>query len=147
VKYRCRPDILKFEITEQVVIENQTITINKLQKIRNLGIEISIDDFGTGYSSLTYLKDLPIDQLKIDRSFVVNIAKEYRNRAIIESIVHLCKGLSLSVIAEGAETKEEVDYLLRLGCEYIQGFYFSKPLNQNKFHDLMDHMSMSYNRG
>jgi diguanylate cyclase (GGDEF)-like protein len=142
-KYRCSPDILKFEITEQVVIKNKSITINKLQEIRDLGVEISIDDFGTGYSSLTYLKDLPVDQLKIDRSFVVNIEKEKRNRAIIESIIHLCEGLSLSVIAEGAETKEEVDSLLRLGCECIQGFYFSKPLNHNNFYTLLDNMKAS----
>jgi diguanylate cyclase (GGDEF)-like protein len=143
VKYGCSPDILKFEITEQVVIENKSITISKLHELRNLGVEISIDDFGTGYSSLTYLKDLPVDQLKIDRSFVVNIAKEQKNRAIIESIIHLCRGLSLSVIAEGAETKEEVDFLLKLGCEYVQGFYFSKPLNQKKFFNLLDSMPIT----
>jgi diguanylate cyclase (GGDEF)-like protein len=143
VKYGCSPDILKFEITEQVVIENKSITISKLHELRNLGVEISIDDFGTGYSSLSYLKDLPVDQLKIDRSFVVNIANEQKNRAIIESIIHLCRGLSLSVIAEGAETKEEVDFLLKLGCEYVQGFYFSKPLTQKKFFNLLDSMPIT----
>jgi diguanylate cyclase (GGDEF)-like protein len=141
-KYKCSPNILKFEITEQVVIDNQSIAISKLNEIRNLGVEISIDDFGSGYSSLGYLKDLPVDQLKIDRSFIVNIVKEQKNRAIIKSIVQLCRGLSLDVIAEGAETKEEVDFLVRLGCECIQGFYFSKPLNDDKFYHLLGEMAV-----
>jgi diguanylate cyclase (GGDEF)-like protein len=129
VKYRCSPSILKFEITEQAAIKYQDISIAKLHEIRKLGIEISIDDFGSGYSSLAYLKDLPADQIKIDRAFVVNVAEEQRNQAIIRSIIQLCSGLGLSVIAEGAETKEEVDFLIGTGCEYIQGYYFSKPLD------------------
>jgi EAL domain-containing protein (putative c-di-GMP-specific phosphodiesterase class I) len=141
-KYGCSPDILKFEITEQVVIKNRLIAISKLQEIKNMGVEISIDDFGTGYSSLAYLKDIPVDQLKIDRSFVINIENEKQNRAIVESIIQLCKGLSLAVIAEGAETKEEVDYLIKLGCEFIQGYYFSKPLNIDKCHALLGSMAM-----
>ncbi|MEJ2612053.1 MAG: bifunctional diguanylate cyclase/phosphodiesterase [Candidatus Thiodiazotropha sp.] len=128
-KYGCSPSILKFEITEQAAIKYQDISIAKLHEIRKLGIEISIDDFGSGYSSLAYLKDLPADQIKIDRAFVVNVAEEQRNQAIIRSIIQLCSGLGLSVIAEGAETKEEVDFLIGTGCEYIQGYYFSKPLD------------------
>jgi diguanylate cyclase (GGDEF)-like protein len=141
VKYGCSPDILKFEITEQVVIKNQIATIAKLHKIQDMGIEISLDDFGSGYSSLTYLKDLPVDQIKIDRSFIVNITQERRNQAIIDSIVQLCRGLNLSVIAEGAETKEEVDYLLSVGCEFVQGFYFSKPLDNAGLFNLMNHIT------
>jgi diguanylate cyclase (GGDEF)-like protein len=137
VRYGCSPDVLKFEITEQVVIKNRAASIAKLHEIRNLGVEISIDDFGTGYSSLAYLKDLPVDQIKIDRSFVANVVEEQRNRAIIKSIIQLCEGLNLSVIAEGAETKEEVDYLVNAGCEHIQGFFFSKPLGTDSFFDLL----------
>ncbi|MEJ2403788.1 MAG: bifunctional diguanylate cyclase/phosphodiesterase [Candidatus Thiodiazotropha sp.] len=131
-KYGCSPSILKFEITEQAAIKYQDISIAKLHEIRRLGIEISIDDFGSGYSSLAYLKDLPADQIKIDRSFVVNVAEEQRNQAIIKSIIQLCSGLGLSVIAEGAETKEEVDFLVEAGCEYIQGYYFSKPVDNER---------------
>jgi diguanylate cyclase (GGDEF)-like protein len=137
VKYGCNPNILKFEITEQVVIKNQSAAISKLHKIRKLGIEISIDDFGSGYSSLAYLKDLPVDQLKIDRSFIVNITEEKRNQAIIESIMQLSRGLNLSVIAEGVETKEEVDFLIRAGCYNIQGYYFSKPLKYSEFYSIL----------
>ncbi len=137
VKYGCSPSILKFEITEQAAIKYQAISIAKLHEIRRLGIEISIDDFGSGYSSLAYLKDLPVDQIKIDRSFVMNIVEEQRNQAIIKSIIQLCSGLNLSVIAEGAETKEEVDFLTNTGCEYIQGYYFSKPLDNERFFSLM----------
>jgi EAL domain-containing protein (putative c-di-GMP-specific phosphodiesterase class I) len=137
VKYGCNPNILKFEITEQAAIKYQAISIAKLHEIRRLGIEISIDDFGSGYSSLAYIKDLPVDQIKIDRSFVNNIVEEQRNQAIIKSIIQLCRGLSLSVIAEGAETKEEVDFLTSKGCEYIQGYYFSKPLDNESFFSLL----------
>jgi diguanylate cyclase (GGDEF)-like protein len=141
MKHGCSPDILKFEITEQVVIKNQATSIAKLHEFRDLGVEISIDDFGSGYSSLAYLKDLPIDQIKIDRSFIVNVSTEQRNQAIVESIIQLCKGLKLSVIAEGAETKEEVDYLLSVGCPIVQGYYFSKPLDIRKFTALLGDMS------
>jgi diguanylate cyclase (GGDEF)-like protein len=141
MKHGCSPEILKFEITEQVVIKNQEASIAKLHEIRGLGVEISIDDFGSGYSSLAYLKDLPIDQIKIDRSFIVNVSAEQRNRAIIESIIQLCKGLNLSVIAEGAETKEEVDYLLSVGCPFVQGYYFSKPLDNDIFSALLGSMA------
>jgi EAL domain-containing protein (putative c-di-GMP-specific phosphodiesterase class I) len=139
-KYGCSPNILKFEITEQVLIKNQAASIAKLQETKNLGVEISIDDFGRGYSSLAYIKDLPVDQIKIDRSFIINIVEEQRNQAIVQSIIQLCSGLNLSVIAEGAETKEEVDYLVSVGCECVQGYYFSKPLNNNKLFDLLKSM-------
>jgi diguanylate cyclase (GGDEF)-like protein len=141
MKYECKPDSLKFEITEQFIMKNQSASISKLHEIKNMGIEISIDDFGTGYSSLSYLKDLPVDQLKIDRSFITNIAKDKQNQAIVESVIGLCKGMNLSVLAEGAETKEEVDFLAGVGCEQNQGFYFSKPLDEDSIFDLLNRIT------
>ena len=94
-----------------------------------LGIGISTDDFGTGYSSLTYLKQLPIKELKIDKSFIVDIGKNESNESIIKAIINLAKTPDLQVVAEGVETKEQLDFLIENECRIIQGYYFSKPLN------------------
>jgi len=103
-----------------------------LDYIRDLGILISIDDFGTGYSSLSYLSQLSIDKLKVDRSFVMNIPADSDDVAIVKTIISLAKNLNLELIAEGVETKEQVDFLLKEGCNIIQGYYFSKPLSINE---------------
>lgn len=122
------PVYLEIEITESALMENVGKSIEGLKKLKELGIKISIDDFGTGYSSLSYLTRLPLDRIKIDRSFINGIPDDSDNVAITKTIIDLAKNLNLSVVAEGVETHEQLDFLKKRGCETIQGFYFSKPL-------------------
>ena len=126
--FGCNTCNIELEITESHIMDDPQKAIITLQEIRKLGINISIDDFGTGYSSLAYLKKLPINKLKIDRSFVMDIPEDKDDVAIVKAIISLAANLGLEVIAEGAETKEQVDFLLSEGCNDIQGYYFSKPL-------------------
>jgi EAL domain-containing protein (putative c-di-GMP-specific phosphodiesterase class I) len=110
-------------------MENVEVASQMLQQLRSLGIELSIDDFGTGYSSLSYLHRLPINTLKIDRSFVSRIQENNENKEIVRTIILLAKNLGMGVIAEGVETKEQVEILRDLNCEHAQGYFFSKPLD------------------
>ncbi|RUM56522.1 MAG: hypothetical protein DSY40_02120, partial [Nautilia sp.] len=126
-KYKINPSKLKIELLESMLFENTKEVINRMHKIRNLGVKISLDDFGTGFSSLQYLTTLPINQVKIDQSFVFNMFKNKKNLIIIKSILSLGKDLGMSVIAEGVETKEHFEKLKELGCELFQGYYFAKP--------------------
>ena len=119
---------LTLEITESMLVENVEETIRTLQQLNALGLEISIDDFGTGYSSLSYLKRYPINTLKIDRSFVRDIATDPNDAAIIAAIIVMARNLKMQVIAEGVETEEQLAFLLQQGCNRFQGFYFSEPL-------------------
>ncbi len=121
------------ELTESTLIDNIDVTINKMLALKRLGVYTSIDDFGTGYSSLTYLKRLPIQQLKIDRSFISDIIVDTDNRAIVEAILAMARHLQIDVIAEGVEDKETFHCLLQKGCEMFQGFYFSLPLRAPEF--------------
>lgn len=122
------PTQLDLELTESVVMENVDESICKLRKLRDLGIGLSVDDFGTGYSSLSYLKSLPIDNLKIDRSFVSDITNSVSDQAIAISIITLAKNLRLSVIAEGVETKAQMELLRSMECHMMQGYLFSRPV-------------------
>jgi EAL domain-containing protein (putative c-di-GMP-specific phosphodiesterase class I) len=124
---------LELELTESSIIKNLTDTVDKMKKIRQLGIKIAIDDFGTGYSSLAYLTQFPICTLKIDQSFLRNITTHSHNRAIIETIMWLGKKLGLRLIAEGVETNQELNYLISKGCLYFQGYYFNRPLPFDSF--------------
>jgi len=119
---------LTLGITESMLVENVEETIKTLQQLSALGLEISIDDFGTGYSSLSYLKHYPINTLKIDRSFVRDIATDPNDAAIIAAIIVMARNLKMQVIAEGVETEEQLTFLAQQGCNRFQGFYFSKPL-------------------
>jgi diguanylate cyclase (GGDEF)-like protein/PAS domain S-box-containing protein len=123
------PRSLKLEITESVVMENIEAAVETLESLRSLGVEMSIDDFGTGYSSLSYLHRLPIDTLKVDRSFVSRMASNNENTEIVRTIVTLAQSLDLKVVAEGVETSEQLAQLQILRCEGGQGFLFSKPLD------------------
>ncbi|MFN0121158.1 MAG: putative bifunctional diguanylate cyclase/phosphodiesterase [Blastocatellia bacterium] len=123
-----RASHLKLEITESVVMEKIDVAIERLAQLRGLGIKLGIDDFGTGYSSLSYLHRLPTDTLKIDRSFVINMAANNDNAEIVRTIVTLAKTLGMDVTAEGVETEEQLNQLRGLGCEVGQGFLFSRPL-------------------
>ncbi len=123
------PEFLHLELTENQIIKNTDVTIEKMQQLKNLGVKIAIDDFGTGYSSLGYLKNFPIDALKIDKSFVQDLRTEDdSNFAITNTIITLAQNLKLNVIAEGVETKEQLEFLLSKDCYMMQGYYFSKPL-------------------
>ncbi|WP_240335210.1 bifunctional diguanylate cyclase/phosphodiesterase [Paraliobacillus sediminis] len=121
------PALLELEITESLLIDPDHI-ITKLHKLKGLGISISIDDFGTGYSSINYLKDFPVDTLKIDRSFIVNVPGDKRDAALLHSIMQLGKSLGLIVLIEGVETKEQLQFFKEHDGDLIQGYYFSKPL-------------------
>lgn len=118
---------LRLEVTESHVMENSQMAINIMNKLRELGVRLSIDDFGTGYSSLSYLQRLPIDFLKIDRSFVDVMTKTMENSEIVKAIVMLAKNLGMDVIAEGIETEEQAASLINLECTFGQGFFYSKP--------------------
>lgn len=121
------PSLLRLEVTETVLMQNTEETIRLLCELRETGIKIGIDDFGTGYSSLSYLHKMPIDVLKIDRSFVSNMTESEKHLAIVRTIVTLAKSLNLQIVAEGIETVEQLELLQHLGCQMAQGFLFSKP--------------------
>lgn len=125
----CDYGCIEFEVTESQIMQNPTKAIQLLQDINNLGISIAIDDFGTGYSSLSYLRKLPINKLKIDKSFVNNLPEDIEDAAISKTIITLCKSLNLEVIAEGIETKDQKEFMLENGCHVIQGYLYSKPLS------------------
>lgn len=126
-KYHIQAVSLGIEITEGAMSDTKE-TIPILKKVKELGISISVDDFGTGYSSLNYLKQFPIDVLKIDQSFIRDILADKKDAAITSTIIHLGKSLGLEVIAEGVENKKQVEFLANAGCHKIQGFYYSRPL-------------------
>ncbi|WP_185806860.1 sensor domain-containing protein [Bacillus salinus] len=125
-KYNVPPELLEVEITE-TVLHNTERTLLTLERLAAFGVTISIDDFGTGYSSLSYLRKFPIHSLKIDRSFIKGITTNEKDAAITTTIIHLGNSLGLEVIAEGVETKQQVDFLLKNHCIKAQGFYYSKP--------------------
>jgi diguanylate cyclase (GGDEF)-like protein len=124
---------LTLEITEGTLMSDPEGSLVTLDRLRSLGIKISIDDFGTGYSSLGRLRELPIDEIKIDRSFVRNAAHDHRDRALVRSTVELGRALDLHVVAEGVEDEQTYDFLARTGCDTVQGYYISKPLPADQF--------------
>lgn len=120
--------LLELEILESQSMKEQDRVISILKEIKALGLKLTIDDFGTGYSSLSYIKKLPIDKLKIDRSFIKDLPSNKNSIAIVRTIITLAKNLNLEIIAEGAETEAQVNFLVNEGCENIQGYYYSKPI-------------------
>lgn len=122
------PSWLELEVTEGQVMDNPELSIQKLRQISEMGIELAIDDFGTGYSSLSYLKKLPLDKLKIDQSFVRDIPEDEDDVAITKAIIALGKSLNFKLIAEGVETQKQKDFMIDNGCDYMQGYFYSKPL-------------------
>ena len=137
----ANPSLLKLELTESIVLINIDDTIAKMQEIKLLGLSFSMDDFGTGYSSLQYLKRLPLDQVKIDKSFVNNIATDINDAAIVQAIIAMTRALGLNVIAEGVETEAQRAFLNKNACHDFQGYLFSKPVAIEEFEELLQ----SYN--
>ncbi len=132
------PSRLELEITESTLMRDEERAVRLLGQLKEMGLELSLDDFGTGYSSLSYLKQLPIDKLKIDQAFVRDIPDDPNDMAIAEAVIAMGKALGLRVIAEGVETEEQAGFLRDKGCEFAQGFYFSKPLSADQIAELID---------
>ena len=132
---RCKAKWMELEVTESQIMEDPKEAIKILTEISSLGIRLAIDDFGTGYSSLAYLKKLPIDKLKIDQSFVFNLPDDEEDVAIAQAVIALSKSLKLLVIAEGVETKEQKDFLVKNGCSNIQGYFYSRPVDAKEFEE------------
>lgn len=126
-EFNVSPKYIEVEITESMIMKSVDKNIECLLQIKELGASIALDDFGTGYSSLNHLTKLPIDVLKIDRSFVIDMAENDKSRYIVENIIQLSHKLGMTVVAEGVEEKEQVDYLRSIECDTVQGFYYSKP--------------------
>ncbi|MDD2933727.1 MAG: EAL domain-containing protein [Methylotenera sp.] len=135
------PDCLELEITESTLIDDAAKFIETLHSLKIIGVKLAIDDFGTGYSSLAYLKDFPIDRLKIDKAFVSSLEKDPANMAILKAIIVLGQSLGIKVVAEGVETSYQYHYLKSIGCDELQGYYFSKPLPENEFEALVMNQS------
>jgi diguanylate cyclase (GGDEF)-like protein/PAS domain S-box-containing protein len=128
---------LELEITETVAMEDVELTMSALMEFRKRGVTIAIDDFGTGHSSLSYLKRFPIDALKIDKGFVLDLPDKFEDAAIVSSVIQLANGLGLRVIAEGVEKREQLDFLRDAGCRELQGFYFSYPVKLEEVERLL----------
>ncbi len=132
------PNLLTLELTESLIMDGAKDAIDKLGKFREMGIHLSIDDFGTGYSSLSYLSRFPIDLLKIDKSFVHNVATDSTKQDLVRAIITMAHGLNLKVIAEGVEVESELSFLRDEGCDAAQGDYFSRPLMVGQFENMMN---------
>jgi EAL domain-containing protein (putative c-di-GMP-specific phosphodiesterase class I) len=129
--------LLTLELTESVLLEDTHSRIELLKRLKALDIKLSIDDFGTGYSSLSYLKKLPLDELKIDRSFFVDLFEDKKSRALVSSLIFLAHNLNLRTVAEGVETEEQLLFLQKERCDQYQGFLFRPPLPANEVLDLL----------
>ena len=131
-KYNIPPKCLDLEITENIVMTDIKTAMNTIVTLQNMGIKVSIDDFGTGYSSLAYLRELPIDKIKIDRSFITEVASNDSDFTIVKSMIELSHGLGKRVLAEGVETREQLDLLRNIGCDAVQGFFISRPVPESE---------------
>jgi EAL domain-containing protein (putative c-di-GMP-specific phosphodiesterase class I) len=137
-QYKINPKYLKLELTESVLQDDIEDIITKMKILADIGIQFSLDDFGTGYSSLQYLKQLPLYQLKIDKTFVDDLVSNSNDQAIVRTIIAMAHSLGLNVIAEGVETKEQQQRLLTEGCSDYQGYLFGKPVPIEEFEALLE---------
>ena len=131
------PNLLELEVTESMVMYNPLRMVSVLAKIKSKGVRLAIDDFGTGYSSLAQIKRFPVDTLKVDRSFIRHLPQDAEDKAITEAIIGMGKALSLTVVAAGVETEEQMNFLKEQFCDEMQGYYFSKPIMPEQFADLL----------
>lgn len=138
LRHAIKPDRLKLELTESLVLDDIDDTIFKMQALRELGVHFSMDDFGTGYSSLAYLSKLPLNQLKIDQSFVRNIGVKESDSVIVQTIIGMANNLGMQVIAEGVETEPQRQFLEKQGCLAYQGYLFGKPIPLEEFQMLLE---------
>ncbi len=136
-RYAINPQLLKLELTEGMLLDNIEFVITTMNKLHDIGVRLSLDDFGTGYSSLQYLKKLPLDQLKIDQSFVRDISTDVSDKAIVTTIITMSQVLNMDVIAEGVETEEQRQLLLNSGCTHFQGYLFGKPIPLTQFEEML----------
>ncbi len=127
------PSRVELELTESVVMHDATESIHEMKRLRDLGVRVAIDDFGTGYSSLNYLQRLPVDTLKIDRSFVNEIGRTHDRVTLVQPIIALAHSLGMEVVAEGVETEEQLAFLRELGCDFVQGYLLGRPAFPDKF--------------
>jgi EAL domain-containing protein (putative c-di-GMP-specific phosphodiesterase class I) len=135
--YGVSPSCLSLEVTEGILILDLEQALTTLKQVREFGVGLDLDDFGTGYSSLSYLQQFPFNSLKIDRSFVKNMEEKQEKAALIRSIIALAHSLGLSVVAEGVETKQQLEMLREIGCEIGQGYLFSRPLPGKELEDYL----------
>jgi EAL domain-containing protein (putative c-di-GMP-specific phosphodiesterase class I) len=131
------PDRLELEITESVLIDDFSRAVSILRRLKLLGVRIALDDFGTGYSSMSYLQAFPFDKIKIDRSFVSDLEHNVQSKTIVRAIIGLARGLELPVIAEGVETRPQLELLARAGCDLVQGYLIGRPAPIDVYDELV----------
>ena len=136
-EFDIAPHQMEVELTESVAMQDSEQHVTKLHALRDLGVRVSVDDFGTGYSSLAYLRNLPIDYLKIDRTFVRDMNVDRNDAAIVRAIISMAQSLHLGTVAEGIETREHASQLLALGCSTGQGYFFAKPMPAHETNELL----------
>ena len=124
---------LNLEVTESIMVDNQEVMLGQLGRLREMGVKISIDDFGTGFSSLAYFRDLPVDEIKIDKSFVMRMLESEKDMAIVRAVIDLAHNFSLKVVAEGVENQAIATALAEMRCDILQGYFFDKPLPIDQF--------------
>ena len=143
-QYQLKPGSISIEITETFLMENSAVIIEKLKILREKGFGIHLDDFGIGYSSMLYLKDLPVDTIKIDKDFIKDATSDKFSRVIVTRIVQLALGLDLNLVAEGVENEKQMNFLSHIGCDVIQGYLISKPVNEEETLKLIDKYNKDY---
>ncbi len=133
--YSIPKKYIEIELTESIIFNNEEVLKKLINDLHTAGFSLSMDDFGTGYSSLGLLKNLPVDVVKIDRSFFIDNTHKSRSKAVIESVMQMAKKLRIHTVAEGVETKEHIDFLRQVGCDIVQGYYYAKPMPASEFHN------------
>jgi EAL domain-containing protein (putative c-di-GMP-specific phosphodiesterase class I) len=141
-EYDIPLESLELELTEGVLIASLEMLQEKIRTVQQMGISISIDDFGTGYSSLSRIRNLQINKVKIDQSFIQDLENSKGDKKIVEAIIHMAQGLNVKVVAEGVETAEQLNILRSINCDIAQGFLLSRPLKNEKLIELLDNQNL-----